>query len=737
MDLDLKSAALAYAAEGFHVLPLVRNGKKPASSHGFYDATVDAKQIEAWWTENPNYNIGILTGRGFIVVDLDVNHGSSTNNGLEELKKYEEAHGRFPHTVTCSTPRGGKHLYYSLDDEQPSVTGVLPGIDILGKDHYVVAPPSITENGAYTWEGPSSLKDMASAEEAVKALLCEKRETKLKTPVQPMAMSQPSASCEPRDSISAVQEGRRHQFLMHRFGIMQRQGYSDEAIRAEIASENNRLCSPPLTDDELENEIFEAFTRYEKGMIIRSEGSCLVQNATSDSVYKRLCDIDPYHQNCFCKLRDVELSQLFADIFRERIRYNITAKQWYYYDGVRWSPDTGGVGVEKLAKAFSVAFRQYVSSIDMEEDKKFIDAVNSLGYRSKRNTVIEDAKSNLAIKQSDFDSQPHLFNCRNCVLDLETGESLAHSPELFLTKVADVDYDPAAKSEDFERFMDQIMMGDRAKIAYLQTLLGYTMSGTNQREEAYILYGSTTRNGKSTLMDTIKCIFGDYGMNCQPETLAAKNKGGSNASPDVARLDGCRLLQVSEPPKRMNLDVALLKTLTGRDPITARFLYQEPFEFMPVFKLFMNTNYLPIVLDDTLFSSGRVKVITFDRHFKPWEQDMGLKDRLRTPENRSGILNWLLEGNRRSREDPKAFDLPDSVRAATEDYRVSSDKLQSFLDDCLVPADRSVLPAGEVYSLYSLWCKDNGFGIDNISNFFSELKAKGIRDCLIQIETHN
>lgn len=236
---------------------------------------------------------------------------------------------------------------------------------------------------------------------------------------------------------------------------------------------------------------------------------------------------------------------------------------------------------------------------------------------------------------------------------------------------------------------------------------------------------NSTRNGKSTLMDTVKYLFGDYGMNTQPETLAQKDRDSRSASGDIARLNGCRLLQMSEPPKRMKLDVAALKTLIGRDVITARRLYEHEFEFIPVFKLFINTNHLPVVMDNTLFSSGRVRVITFDRHFEPEEQDKGLKDRLKTDENLSGILNWLLEGNQRYRNDSHAFDLPDAVTQATEDYRRSSDKIQNFIDDCLEPTSGNC-SAGEAYASYCTWCGENGFGTENKRSFFDELKNKGI-----------
>lgn len=293
-----------------------------------------------------------------------------------------------------------------------------------------------------------------------------------------------------------------------------------------------------------------------------------------------------------------------------------------------------------------------------------------------------------------------------------------------LSKVANVVYDPQAKCERFDNFMYEIMCGDVEKVNYLQMLFGYALSGTNEREEAYFLYGKTTRNGKSTLLDTIKYLFGDYGLNIQPESLAEQKKNGSGPSGDIARLNGCRLLQMAEPPKSMKLDVALLKTLIGRDDITARYLHENDYEFKPVFKLFVNTNYLPLVSDDTLFASERVKVITFDRHFESNEQDQGLKDVLKSSEVLSGILNWILQGNKQYRESHGVIHIPSSVIEETEKYRRLSDKLELFLMDFAAENTTSLYACSNLYVKYVEWCKDNNYYLNGKHSFLSGIRKK-------------
>lgn len=160
--------------------------------------------------------------------------------------------------------------------------------------------------------------------------------------------------------------------------------------------------------------------------------------------------------------------------------------------------------------------------------------------------------------------------------------------------------------------------------------------------------------------------------------------------------------------------------MTGNDMIKARFLHENSFNFMPQFKMFINTNHLPRVTDPTVFSSGRVKVIPFERHFEPEEQDKTLKQTLMQPENLSGVLNWCIEGLRRMQTE--GLKAPASVLAATGDYEKSNDKMAMFFADRL-EAD----PEGEVvmeilYAAYQSWCCKNGFRATARNKFNSEVE---------------
>ena len=489
-----------------------------------------------------------------------------------------------------------------------------------------------------------------------------------------------------------------------------REDYSTMTIQKAIDTNDDTLSA--FTQRKIKERSFQSLESLPQSVIDKT----YVEN--------RLKAIDPANDPKYNTADDIASAQLFKAVFERYVRYNATAKSWYVYDGIRWKPDLGGLAVESYAKMFSRALLIYSADVPSKDFRKHIYAIQE---RRKRETIIKDARDLLPVHQGDFDTDPYLFNCQNGILNLKTFEFTDHDPGLLLSKVANVVYDPNARCDVFDTFMDQIMQGDQAKIENLQTLFGYAMTGKNEREECFMLYGSTTRNGKGTLTNTIRYLFGDYGANIQPETLAMqKNRDGRTPSGDIARLNGVRFLQMSEPPKRMMIDVALLKTMIGRDVITARYLYEREFEFTPCFKLFINTNFLPVVLDDTLFSSGRVKVITFDRHFDKAEQDHTLKDRLQTQESLSGILNWLLEGLKRYNANHGIIAVPESVQKATDDYRLKSDKIQSFIDEVLTPDKGSAIMAKSIYTAFVDWCRSNGYYPESKKNFLSELKAKGL-----------
>lgn len=421
---------------------------------------------------------------------------------------------------------------------------------------------------------------------------------------------------------------------------------------------------------------------------------------------------------------DKGFGRLFATVFKDKHRYNPSRKDFMLYDGKKWIDDTEGLSARASAKDLSDALVRYAVGVDGEG--KYLKAVATLCNIRNRNNMLQDSRDVFYFSNADLDTNDYLLNVQNGTLDLSKNEPqfIEHSPDLLLSKICNVEYQPGATCKEWEKFLLEIMQGDKEKIKYLQKIAGLSLTGNTEQETCFILYGSTTRNGKSTFCETLIHLLGDYALTMKPETLAVKqNLDSRQASGDVARLAGCRLCNASEPPKRMLFDTALLKSLLGRDSITARHLHQREFSFIPKFKLVINTNYLPTITDDTVFSSGRINVISFDRHFEPQEQDKCLKDKLRNKSELSGILNWCIKGLQLYRQE--GLEPPKAVQNATETYRTDSDKIGNFINECLIKTGKNS-KAKDIYEVYIKWCDDNGYGCENKGNFFAELKTKGL-----------
>ena len=420
---------------------------------------------------------------------------------------------------------------------------------------------------------------------------------------------------------------------------------------------------------------------------------------------------------------DKGFGALFAEIFKDRHRYNASRKDFMSYDGKRWVDDTEGLSARSDAKVLSDALLAYGSSTGNSD---YLKSVSSLCSLRSRNNMLQDSRDVYYFSNEDLDTNDYLLNVQNGTVDLseDTPKFLKHSPDMLLSKICNANYDPAASCKEWEKFLYEIMQGDKEKIKYLQKIAGLSLTGNTQEETCFILYGSTTRNGKSTFCETLIHLLGDYALTMKPESLAVKqNMDSRQASGDIARLAGCRFCNASEPPKRMLFDTALLKSLLGRDSITARHLHQREFSFIPKFKLVINTNYLPTITDDTVFTSGRINVISFDRHFEPEEQDKHLKDKLRQESELSGILNWCIDGLRMYRKE--GLKPPAAVQQTTETYRTDSDKIGNFIKECLAKTGKNS-SIKSIYEVYSTWCSDNGYGTESKGNFISESKSKGL-----------
>lgn len=453
----------------------------------------------------------------------------------------------------------------------------------------------------------------------------------------------------------------------------------------------------------------------------------LVNTSTPHKVRKRplsaiLKDLHPESDPRY-EPNDIGNGNLFSDVYKDVARYCPDRGIWYVYNGKVWKPDSkDSTQTMQLCKKLANALVLHSTTIAKEG---YTNAVTKWQYRNKRNTILKDAQDCYPVNVCEFDKDIYLLNCKNGTLDLRTMEFRPHAPGDLISKMANVYYNPDARCERWDSFINEIMQGDQEKAHFLQKALGYSLTGDTREECFFILYGATSRNGKGTLMESYKNILGDYGRASTPETIAQKDRADSTKpNEEIARLAGARFVNISEPDKNLVLSSALIKTLTGNDTISARYLHEHIFEFRPQFKLFINTNHLPRVTDSTVFGSDRIKVITFDRHFGDSERDTNLKRLFASKDNASAILNWCIDGLKAYQVE--GLNIPASVQKATKEYMIDSDDITRFMDEELIVDYKCMVKTMDVYERYKAWCDRNGFMQKSSKTFIQDLKQRNV-----------
>lgn len=410
---------------------------------------------------------------------------------------------------------------------------------------------------------------------------------------------------------------------------------------------------------------------------------------------------------------EIGMSALFAKCYIDRLRYCDRAGFWYVYNGVIWEADCNKKSVKAHAAVMqfiSLLGKYSYQFIGDENKTTFIKKISTFVDRRFRSRLLDDAASQMGIEPEQFDSSPYLLNCTNGTYDLRTGEFRKAAAEDFVTQKTNCSGSILPLSfPRWAQFIGEVCENDTEKAAYLQRALGYSIFGESNEECMFILYGKSTRNGKSTLLETLHYVLGDY-ADIAPVDLICKGgkfKSAENASPVLAKLKGKRFVTMAESEQCGKIDESVLKQYTGGEAITARPLYQKPFEFIPQFTLWLSCNDLPRVEDSSIFASKRIRVIEFNRHFSNTEQDKNLKTEFRSPAAASAILQWLIAGYQEYKR--IGLNEPTSVKTATKQYEKENDVISMFLTEKYKPDPAGFVPIGELYSQYTIWCRTNSY----------------------------
>ncbi len=405
---------------------------------------------------------------------------------------------------------------------------------------------------------------------------------------------------------------------------------------------------------------------------------------------------------------DTGNAQRFIDMFGDKIRFNYNDNRWMIYDKIKWSYDIIGYIWDLIDKAMESmkSEERYYENYDAENGteilKEFRKHMKKSRNKNTKNALEKEAQHYVPITPNSLDHNRRKLNTPTGIIDLENFEVTPNDPLEYFTKSTAVGIKEGAKCPLWIEFLNDIFDGDKDLISYIQKAVGYSLSGLTDEQCAFFCYG-TGNNGKSTFLDIIRCILGDYASNIQPETLMVRNTN-SSANSDIARLKGARFVTSVEPNEGLRLNEGLLKQLTGDDMVTARKLYAEEFEFKPEFKLWMATNHKPVIRGTDTGIWRRIHLIPFTVNIPAEKVDRKLKDKLM--QELDGIFLWCLEGLKRY--NAEGLSKPSAVIKAVEQYRGEMDTISKFLDECTVSAPCRCVKARDLYNVYVRWCDENG-----------------------------
>ena len=417
---------------------------------------------------------------------------------------------------------------------------------------------------------------------------------------------------------------------------------------------------------------------------------------------------------------DVSNARRFSEYTAGLVRFCHEWGQWLVWDRTRFQIDPAGRVIEEAKRVVRGIYHEAADENDADLRKKLFSWAEKSQSKVKIDALLSLARSepSIAVRAERLDAAKSLFNVENGTLDLRTGKLQTHCASDLLTKRSPVRFDPDARCPRFLKFLEEIFCGDADLATFVQLAVGYSLTGDLRERCVFFLHGAG-RNGKSTLVDTLMKLLGDYGARTPTQTLMRKKSG--SIPNDLARLPGKRFVAASEGEEGERLAESFVKDITGKEKIAARFLHREWFEFLPEFKVWFTTNHLPVIRGSDPAIWDRVRVVPFNARFDGENEDKTLEVTLES--ELSGILNWALTGCLRWRN--SGLSTPESVGTATGQYRTEMDVVGTFISEACVASSAAQVTAKAVYDTYKGWCKDNGEQPLTKKSFGLRLRERG------------
>lgn len=777
------------------------NGKHPASASGQKDATTDLAKIEEWWTENPEYNIGVLArASGFFVIDIDPRSGG--DKSFEKL--LEQVGGSLPPTVEAITgtywdngeSKRGRHLIYKCGPDEKFSGNLkalgLDGIDVKYNGYILIAPSRHFTGVCYEWKPGHEPWKMQVAE-APEELMAVIRSGKGRNSVMLngtsyqtfdwSSMNDLEFGGERLDVEKMMQEGltEGHRAvgmyqiacaLANKVGVDT--DFKRQMIEATMLKFNAEAVVPPM-EIEGQNSVLMHTRRAiqfvsenpkinlywgELSDWVQSQGIEWAQGAekafvstktahdsfdytsyeededsepTANSIGRQMAsyaaegrglkdvalggnlnlpkDVDALSEEAggrpgYRSLSDVGNGRRLIDSFGSTIRYTPNLG-WFIWEGNYWKPDTQKLSIREVSKAVSTVVASEVVNYSSDDTKaaEIVKWANQAKSNARITSMIEQATSDqrIQVEVEEWDKDPHLLGVRNGVIDLKTGELKKGRPDLHITKRSPIAYTPGLRNHRWETFLEEATKGDKELQDWLQRAVGYTLTGLNNQDVAFLIYGPPG-SGKNTFIETIYEALGkaEYAWALDSNILALGDRMSSTDEYHMARLIGRRMIWVDELPENERIKENQVKKLTGSGTLQGRNPGEQPIQFTSHGKLWISTNHRPIITDDAMWRRLRPIPLTN----KPENPDPSLKEYLADPEGAlPAVLAWAVEGAVKylssSAKDPLGW--CSVVKEAHDVYKKNEDRIGAFLEEETRAEENGSLELNILYRLYKNW----------------------------------
>ena len=425
-------------------------------------------------------------------------------------------------------------------------------------------------------------------------------------------------------------------------------------------------------------------------------------------------------------MTDTGNAQRLYDRFGKSIKYSYNRKKWYFWTGQQWILDEMGE-VKKLADEICEDLKREAWNMqDEDSQEQMFKFAKATANTTRKEALVKECQHlyDIPAAPEDFDRNIDFLNVQNGIINLRNGELFSHDANFMMTKICNCEYDvQRGKPKRWLQFLDEITDGDKELQEYVQRCIGYSISGSNQEQCAYFLYGMGN-NGKSTFLDTMRDMLGSYASTAQPDTFMLQSRLGSSgggANSDIARLKSARFVMSEEPTEGIRLNEGLLKQLTGGSKVTCRFLYGDEFEYTPEFKIWIATNHKPVIRGTDFGIWRRIKLIPFEVNIPDDKVDKNLKYKLRAEFPQ--ILAWAVEGCMKWQQD--GLKEPECVLEATKEYKQEMDLIAGFIEQCvMIDYSASAIMAADLFGIYSKWAKQNNEYEMSSKKFFMEVAKK-------------